>query len=316
MSCFGFRARAYQRIVRGRSCQFYAVLMLGLCLSVANATEPTLIRHYDKGYSPLLRVYLTDILTAALDKTVSEYGPYEIDFYSQYLSSNRSKLETERGVLLDLLFSTHWRGHFVNPENVIQIEYPVFEGMLGLRRLIVTRERSDQFSHIRSTEDLLRFSAGQGSSWTDIEVLKANNISIVEAQLFDGLFPMLSKHRYDYLPLSILEAQTALQTKGVKYSNLTINEDVYLFYPMPFYLYVNASKPELAHRLSKGLEIAQNDGSVRRLFKQHFYYVKPILDNEAKKLIVLKNPFMSEEENRNVLAVLLENFPHVFEVLP
>lgn len=290
--------------------------MLGLCLPMANATEPTLIRHYDKGYSPLLRVYLTDILTTVLDKTVSEYGPYEIDFYSQNLSSNRSKLETERGALLDLLFSTHWRGRFVNPDNVIQIDYPVFEGMLGLRSLIVARERNDQFRQIRSTEDLLRFSAGQGSSWTDIDVLKANNISIVEAQLFDGLFPMLSKHRYDYLPLSILEAQTALQTKGIKYNNLMINEDIYLFYPMPFYLYINANKPELAERLRKGLEIAQKDGSIQRLFRQHFYYVKPILGNEAKKLIVLQNPFMSAEENNNVLAALLQNFPNVFEVLP
>lgn len=314
MIFFRFQVNTDQRVMR--CCQFFAFALFALALSTANASKPTLIRHYDKGYSPLLRVYLTDVLTTALNKTVPEYGPFKIEFYSQNLSSNRSKVETERGALLDILFSTHWRGKFVNQGNVIQIEYPIFDGMLGLRSLIVSQERNHLFSKLRTTSELLQYSAGQGSSWTDTDILKANEISVIEAQVFDGLFPMLSKHRYDYLPLSILEAQTALQTKGLRYDNLMINEDVYLFYPMQFFLYVNANKPNLAKRLEKGLHIAQQDGSIRRLFEQHFYYVRPTLENKPKKLVVLQNPFVSPEESDAMVAALLDSFPHTLEVLP
>lgn len=299
-----------------KACQFAGALLLYAAIQSAIAKEVTQIRHYDKGYSPLLRVYLIEVLEAALDKTASEFGPYELSFYSRHLSSNRSKLEAERGALLDLLFSTHWRGRFVNPDNMIRIEYPIFEGMLGLRSLIVTQEQYERFSRIRSRQELLRFSAGQGSSWTDVDVLKANQIEVKEAQLFDGLFSMLSKHRYDYLPLSILEAQAEVEAKRVQHNNIIVNNDIYLFYPMPLYLYVNAKRPELAERLAKGLEIALDDGTIEKLFAQHFHHIKPILEGGPKSLLVLKNPLMSERENEDVLRRFLERYQRAFHLLP
>lgn len=296
--------------------QILGALLLLFCASSTAAKDVTRVKHYDKGYSPLLQVYLTDVLRAALDKTEPEFGAYEIEFYSHYLSSNRSKIETERGTLLDVLFSTHWSGAFVNTNNVIQLEYPIFEGMLGLRRLIVTQGQYADFSQLQSRDDFLRFSAGQGSSWTDIEVLKANGIKVVESQLFDGLFPMLSKRRFDYLPLSILEAHTALQNKGTQFDNLLISDDVCLFYPMPFFLYVNAARPELAERLGKGLQLALNDGTVERLFAQHFHYIKPFFTEGSKKLVVLRNPIMSESENRAAVQYFLGKYENMFRLLP
>lgn len=296
--------------------QILGTLLLILCTSSTAAKDVTRVRHYDKGYSPLLQVYLTEVLKAALDKTEPEFGAYEIDFYSRHLSSNRSKIETERGALLDVLFSTHWSGAFVNAENVIKLEYPIFEGMLGLRRLVVTQARHVDFGQLQSREDFLRFSAGQGSSWTDIEVLKANGVKVVESQLFDGLFPMLSKHRFDYLPLSILEAQTALQDKGMQFDTLLLSDDVCLFYPMPFFLYVNAARPELAERLDKGLQLVLKDGTVERLFAQHFYYIKPFFTEGVTKLVVLRNPIMSESENRAAVQYFLGKYENRFRLLP
>lgn len=292
---------------------------IGLVLSIqvrANNGEVTVIKHYDKGYSPLLRVYLTDVLKTALDKTVSEYGPYKLHFYSRFLSSNRSKLETERGVLVDVLFSSHWRGNFVNPSNVIQIEFPVFDGMLGLRSLIVTGQQGPIFSHIQSSREFKQYVAGQGSNWVDVEVLRDNGIPVVEAQLFDGLFPMLSKSRFNYLPLSILEAQTALQTKGVQYDDLTIQRDLSIFYPIPFYLFVNAEKPELAERLQKGLTKALEDGSIERLFGKHFYYVQSTHEENTKKLIIVDSPLITQEKNRELVDRFLQKYQQYFEILP
>lgn len=298
------------------ACQFIGAALLSLSALSATAKDVTLIKHYDKGYSPLLRAYLAEVLKTALDKTTADFGPYEMVLYSHHLSSNRSKLETERGLLLDILFSTHWRGAFIDSGKVVQVEYPIFDGMLGLRNLIVTKEQYERFSQLQSRKELLLHAAGQGSSWTDIEILKANNIKVVESQLFDGLFPMLVHHRYDYLPLSILEADTALKERGKQFSNLLVNEDLFLFYPMPFYLYVNADRPDLAVRLEKGLQMALEDGTVARLFEQHFHYIKPILSGNKKKLVILENPLISKDENVAAVRQFLDKYQYVFSLLP
>lgn len=292
------------------------ILTCSMSVSVhANNGDVTVVKHYDKGYSPLLRVYLTDVLKMVLDKTTSEYGPYKLEFYSRFLSSNRSKLETERGVLIDILFSSHWRGNFVNQNKVIQLEYPVFYGMLGLRNLIVTSDGEQTLASLDNVDGFKQLVAGQGSNWVDVEILTSNDIPVIEAQLFDALFPMLDKNRFDYLPLSILEAQTALHTKGVQYNRLFINRDVAIFYPLPFYLFVNSEKPELAKRLAKGLQRAQYDGSLERLFRKHFSYVEPLLEESTKKLLIYKSPLLSDEKNQEYIELFLDKYQNYFQPL-
>ncbi len=277
--------------------------------------KPTIIHHYDKGFSPLFRVYLTDILKTTLDKSIEEYGPYKIQFYSKHLSTNRSKLEAEKGVLLDLLFASHWYGRFVDSRNMIAVNLPIFNGLLGLRSAILTDKVNPEFSQIQSKQDFEEFTAGQGANWEDVKILKANQIDVIEAQHFDALFPMLAKGRYDYLPLSNLEAQTALSTKGVRFGNLQTNKDVSMYYPLPFYLFVNGNRPELAERLQRGFEVAVADGSIDRLFDKHFGFIKPELNQKVKKLVLLRNPLLSDDENAEFTEQFLDKYQQHFEVI-
>ena len=149
-----------------------------------------------------------------------------------------------------------------------------------------------------------------------MEILAANHIEVVEAQKFDALFPMLMRQRFDYVPLSMLEAQTALVEHKLTYANLAISKDISLFYPIPFYLYVNAQRPRLAERLEKGLKIALEDGTVERLFNKHFFYVGAELQNTTKRLVVLNNPLISREKNQQYLHQFLQKYQHNFLLLP
>lgn len=283
--------------------------------SLFNAQNLTVIKHYDKGFSPLFRVYLTDVLKAALDKSVMEYGPYKIQFHPTNLSTNRSKIETERGVLLDVLFASHWSSRYTKEANVIPVQFPIFNGMLGLRSLIVTKDMDDVFSTIQSGQELKQYIAGQGADWEDVKILKSNQIPVMEAQHFDALFPMLSKNRYDYLPLSTLEVQTALRTKGVSYNNLMVNEEVGIFYPLPFYLYVNARRPHLAKRIERGLQIATEDGTIERLFDKHFGSTELNLQAQVKKLVILNNALISRDKNQEYIKEFLDKYQDSFDVI-
>lgn len=293
--------------------------LIGLiCVSsnLAHSNEPMVIKHYDKGYSPLLRVYLRDVLGLVLEKTVAEYGPYKLQFYSRHLSTNRSKLETERGVLIDIHFNSNWRGNFVNPGRVIEIEYPVFDGVLGLRNLIIKEQNRKKFSSVRGLRDLQGLLAGQGANWEDVDVLEANGLPVIQSQLFDSLFPMLAKNRFDYLPLGILEVENTLQSKLVEFPGLEIEREIAIFYPLPFYLYVNRQRPELAARFADGLLAAQQDGSLEQLFNRHFGYVQPELYNNAKKIIILNSPLLTEDKNREFIQAFLNKYRPQSYVLP
>jgi hypothetical protein len=288
--------------------------MLLCCYSALACAEPTVIKHYNQGYTPLLRLYLTDVLKLTLEKTTPEYGPFELQYFTEYMSANRSKLETEKGMRIDLLFSPHWRGHFVDPSKVIAVEFPVLSGMLGLRNLITTEETRAQLDRVDSLMRFKQLVAGMGP-WIDAEILVANQIEVVEGQTFEALFPMLMHGRFDYITLSMLDAHTALTTRKVDFPGLALNREISVFYPLPFYLYVNANKPELAERLKKGVEAALADGSIDRLFSEHFFYVRPELQSKKRKLVVLSNPLISAEQNVFYLQQFLQRYEAGFEIL-
>lgn len=291
-----------------------AAFLLWLGLSpYAGATE--IIRHYNQGYSPLLRLYLANVLKLTLDKTVAEYGPYELVYLEEFMSSNRLKLETEKGALLDLLFSPHWNGRYVDSSKVIPVEFPVLNGMLGLRDLITTQQARAHIKEKGNPQNFGELTAGLGEKWIDVDILTGNQIPVIEAHNFGALFPMLMHGRFDYIPLSTLEAHTTLANQREIHPELTLSRDVSLFYALPFYLYVHAGKPQLAERLHKGVQIALQDGSLQQLFDRHFHYVWTELKVQKRKLIVLKNPLISDERNEFYLQQLLSRYEEGFEVL-
>lgn len=290
---------------------------LYIFLVMPAAAELTLVKHYDGTFSPKLNEYLTDVLELILENTVTEYGPYELRFYSKTLSTNRVKLETERGDLVNVQFSPVWSGNLLNPNNVIQVEFPIFYGMLSLRSLIVydNDDSGLRLSTVDSYHDMQQFRVGQGAGWGDTDILKANQIEVVEAQMYEFLFPMLARNRFDYISLSVLEAQASVEASRSLYPNLRIHQGLNLFYPMPLFLYVNADQEKIARRLAAGLDIAFSDGSLKQIFDGYFHQIQADLVDNKKKLVILHNPTFTEEENKTLVKQFINQFEPRFIIL-
>lgn len=283
-----------------------------LCLVCLSASAQTEVKHYTRGFSPAISAYLTDVLLLCLDKTNQDYGPYELKLHTSELSSNRSKLETERGVLLDVLFATNWLHHRKETTKVVAIEFPVFFGTLGLRSLIVDEDTE----FVRDdTHGFLKKRAGQGAHWMDSKILRANGIQVVEAQNFGALFPMLDRGRFDYLPLSVLEAQQTLVGRQSKHPRLSADQTLKVFYPLPAYLYINADRNDLLERFTAGLRLAQESGALEALFQEHFHEVDQTLRAERHQVIVLHNPFITPEHNHRITQNLLKNYSAYLDLI-
>lgn len=283
---YGYRSRP---LAMGQMALVW-VLLCAASLSAHGAQPSAAIKYYDHGFSPLIRVYLRQVLTEALEKTREDFGPYDLELYTGELTGTRANLETERGTLINVSFTPAWRGVLVDPDRVIQIDAPVFHGILGLRSLITARSSGKVLENVSSQTSFRQLTAGMESSWVDTDILQANKIPMVGSENYMALFAMLDKGRFDYLPLSILEADVALEGVPQYRSRLSVNSDIYLYYPLPFYLFVNAGQPQIAKRLRVGLGRASSDGTIERLFMTHFDYVEKTLQSGPKKLVMLTNP--------------------------
>lgn len=293
--------------------QWVFALLIGISTLSPNLwAQPTVVKHYAKGFSPALSEYLTQVLVLCLEQSEEEFGPFTLEVYPRELSSNRSKLETERGVALDVLFATNWLTQRPEPLRAVALEFPVFFGTLGLRSLIIEEQAS---LTAKDMQQFLSMRAGQGADWIDVSILRANGIEVVEAQHFGALFPMLERRRFDYLPLSVLEANQTLSARQTKFPTLRMETSLKLYYPIPTYLYVNAERTNLIERLTLGLRKVEESGALAELFETHFHHIDTALRTDPHQVILLNNPFISPEHNQQIAQGFLSNYSDTMEVL-
>lgn len=279
-----------------------------LVLANHDFSHPVEVKYYSRGNSPGLWPYQNALLLLALEKTRKEYGDYSITYYSEVISSSRAKLETERGNIINVHYSTGWDGEFVDENNVIKIRYPILKGLLGMRNMVIRKQELIRFSKIKSFQQMQKLKAGQGASWYDVSILRNQGIPVVLSELFSNLAPMLIAKRFDYIPLSVLEANAAIDSVSSDSGKLLISPNIALFYPLPIHLCVSKSVPALAERLDKGLALTIADGSMESLFLAHFSFVQKELNNKKLKTFLISNPHLSYDENRQLTESFLSEY--------
>lgn len=186
------------------------------------------------------------------------------------------------------------------PDELKPIFIPIDRGILGWRIFIIRNEDKKIFSSISSLKQLEKYQAGQGTNWSDNEILRSSGITVIESYKIENLFAMLENKRFDFLPLGVNEAQAFLNLYSSKNSNLTIDKHIVLVYPFARFFYVNYKNTTLIQDINKGLELAYEDGSFQNLFKNHKYIKFGLEKAEINDRIIINidNPFMKETINK------------------
>ena len=264
--------------------QFLLLLLLASTLlsQPSRAENAIVVKHYQQQdrYNFGLQV-----LTLAFSKLDT---PFEIQTPEhQYANEKRGEQQVITGQL-DL----QWMSTTPHRENeMISIKIPIYRGILGLRLLLVKKGRNNQLSTIETIDDLRMYAGGHGLHWGDLPVYEANNLPVVAHVDYDKLFQMLIGKRFDYFHRGLNE----IWDEQARYSDqLSIADNVMLFYPHPVYFFVTKKRPELAEQIAKGLQIAIEDGSFKKLFLKNF---TPIIQQgqlDSRKLIVLTNPVVPQ----------------------
>jgi hypothetical protein len=176
--------------------------------------------------------------------------------------------------------------------SMIPIRIPIYQGLLGLRLLLIKPSMNSTIGNVNSLEGLRLYAAGHGLHWGDLPVYRKNNLKVVTSTEYENLFNMLIGGRFDYFHRGVSEIWDELD----RYSgDLVIADNIMLFYPHPVYFFVSKSRPELAVLIEKGLQMSINDGSYKRLFQQTYSESIRKARLHDRRLIRLVNPVIPQD---------------------
>lgn len=175
------------------------------------------------------------------------------------------------------------------------IRVPLFKGLLGYRQLVIRREDAAIFNALHSKAELAQLVAGQGSHWPDTDILKANQMPVIEGMTKENLYKMLVAKRFDYFPRGITEI--AEETELIRKNNLMVAPHLLMFYPQPMYFFVNNQNTELARRLEEGIKLLVSNGEFDRLLEDFPNAQQALRELQRRdwSLIRLENPDLPEE---------------------
>jgi len=229
------------------------------------------------------------ILKLALSKTAPE-----ITFHME--RGIKSNQKTWNEALKQGQLSVIWAGATKELERqFLPVRIPVFKGLLGYRVFIIHKEDQARFDQIGSIAQLKSLVAGSGQSWGDTAILQANGLSSKVAPGYMELLDLLVRGKIDYFPRALHEPWGELQQFGS--AELAVERNLLLVYPYPMYFFVAPDNQPLHDQISRGLEMAIEDGSFDALFYSH-PTIQAILARAnlgQRKILRLINPYLSPE---------------------
>ncbi|MFT7558955.1 MAG: hypothetical protein ACI93R_000858 [Flavobacteriales bacterium] len=292
------------------SLRFFSMLVIVWApfVGAAETTQKTgyEIKLYNGGWSLPLQDYNVRLITAALDVSSDSYGPYTLELYPDELSLERADAMLGEGVEVNCRMDS-FRVDLSKGSKYQSIALPSQVNIVGLRAMIVKQSELAKFSVLNTVEGFLTLKPGQGEDWPDVAVYEHHGITVGKANSFDLIMPMLNHGRFDYIPLSIMEAYQFLEGYRDGKHGLSIVPNHYIFYSMPFYLAYPSTRPEIAERISFGIEQLYKSGALQAINEAQLAQMQPRFD-ATSKIFVLDNPFLERSKNEEIYRYASEEY--------
>jgi hypothetical protein len=236
--------------------------------------------------------YQFELLDAALQRSVSKYGPYKEEPYLETMSAGRDQIEGPRGELINLLIANV--GVSALDDGMIHVPVPLDRGLLGTRISFIRADKQAELDKVKTLEDLRHVMLGQGEGWGDVKILQHNGLGVETAPDYLSLLDMLEKGRFVLFPRGATEVTAEFQTYREKHPEMAIDQHLVIRYPNPQYFYVAKNAPRLAERIEFGLKAMLKDGSFDKIYDKHFAAALAELKLDQRTVIDIENPFLPD----------------------
>lgn len=269
------------------------IQLAGLCLlaqiAEAHSLSPMVFTHrVPEAYVSSTPNYEVSALKLALDKTLKEYGPYELRAAPQ-INVSRSIQSIKNNIFPNYFASLGYNEDYNAIHEITYIRFPVDLGILSYRTCFAAKSALEEISQINTLDELRQFSIGQGRGWVDSMILRYNGFKVVEFEPYPLLFKMAAGHRFDLFCRGANEVKEEYERWG-NIEGLGYDRHLLIYYPMPIFFYTNSQNKEAIERVTKGLHMAYNDGSLLELWKQHHQASVDFAELDKRQLFRLENP--------------------------
>ncbi len=238
--------------------------------------------------------YHIELLRVALEKTSAKYGPFRLKPTKTVMNEIRIVKMLINGMEgVDVMFrpTSKEDERQLNP-----VRIPLDKGLLGYRIFLIHKKDQPKFRSITSLDKLKKLKVGQGRDWNDVKIYEHNNFKIVTGLVYEGLFEMLLKGRFDYFARGVEEAYPEYEARRKEMPDLHVEESIVLNYPFPRYFWVSNNKKGdfLRERLVEGLEIMIKDGSFEQIFRKYKSDAINMANLKSRKVFRIENSFLPD----------------------
>lgn len=241
--------------------------------------------HTDKRYD-----YDTALLELALKKTEPTHGPYSL-IPSPIMNYPRARSMMTTNKLENFFAKLSYENGFKETRNMDFVKFPVDLGIVGYRVFFVSEQTRERLSSVTTLEMLKAFTIGQGSGWSDVEILRAGGFKVIEVPTYESLFKMVALNRFDLLPRGANEVLGEYEShKGIK--NFAYDTSICLAYPLPRFFYTHSANQRAIERITAGLRMGYEDGSVQKLWQNHYQKSIDFVKLHNRKIIRIPNPLI------------------------
>lgn len=271
------------------------LLFLALLAPFAHAAEPDVILYPRPISEKDTRFdYHLSLLREALERTVPEYGNFELRPASLVMNQLRQfDLLMEGSPLLDVCVKPT---SIEREKALTPVRIPLGKGLLGWRIFLIHRKTQDALAQVQDIHDLKNFVMGQGLGWSDVQILRFNGLNVMEGSNYESLFRMLDSRRFHLFPRGVGEALVEWDERHESLPDLRVEKTLLLHYDFARYFWTANSERgrKLNERIRKGLEAMIRDGSFDTRFEQHYGATIRRAMLQGRRLIRLDNPDMPE----------------------
>jgi hypothetical protein len=233
--------------------------------------------------------YYVDLLRLILNASKAPDEVIDIHFTGEKISQARwiAAIEKDEGN------NVIWTMTNTEREKAMRaIRVPIYKGLMGYRALVIPKGDEKRFANVKTKEDLLAFTVGQGLHWPDTAILRDNQFRILEAVTKESLYKMSAAKRFDIFPRGVIEILT--EDDFIRQHNLMVEPHLVIHYQTDMYFFVNKNNAELAERLERGWDIIQRNGEFDKLFysTDRIIYALNFLKLPGHTIIELNNPYL------------------------
>lgn len=275
------------------------LLCSGLCVPVCakDKAKPEIFYHnFDPKEFKKWRTYELDLILLALEKTTAEFGPYEMRPIGVEVAINqaRSIALLKKHSYPNYVRSFGFQPDLTKKHKLDLVPFPLYLGAMSYRVCFTSEKMIDDIARTETSEDLKRYKFGTGIGWSDAAILRHNGFKVAEINGYESLFKMTSLNRgVDLFCRGSGEVEPEAQRYG-NLEGLALDRSMAIYYPQPLFLYMNPTDKHGLDRLSKGLKLAYQDGTLQKLWQDRFEKSIMFADFKNRRIFRYENPFLND----------------------